>query len=505
MSPKRDSTLKDLKRMVADLRRELAERTTERDEAIAQQAATSSVLKTLSRSSSDLQPVLDALTENAARLCDAGYAAILRRDGEVYRIAAAFALTAEMTEAARNYRAFLEQHPLSPGRGSITGRVAFEGRVVHVADTAVDPEYQLIEASTLGQLRTQLGVPLLRDGELIGVMILARQRVEPFTQRQIELVETFADQAVIAIENARLIADTHEALEQQIATAEVLAVINSSPGDLAPVFDAILEKAHTLCDAAHGHLTIYDGEQFRAVAVHGVPPRFAEMLRQPFRPGLEVARRLLAGESVIHIPDMAALNPSPDNRIGHAAVALGHVRTLLIIPLRKDGALLGYLTAHREDVRPFTDEQIALLQSFAAQAVIAMENARLMNETREALEQQTATAEVLGVINSSPGDLAPVFDAMLEKALNLCEATFGNLLSYDGKLFHVAAAAHGDRGVTERYRRRAPFPVPPGRLSRIVETTEDIVFADDVAHDLSYRGVCQNCANWSMPAVTAAF
>ncbi len=314
-------------------------------------------------------------------------------------------------------------------------------------------------------------------------------------------------------------AERDEAMAQQTATAEVLQVINSSPGDLAPVFDAILEKAHTLCGAAHGHLTIYDGEHFRAVATHGMPERFAELVRQPFRPGYDLAERLRGGEPIFHIPDMAALALRPEDQIGHAAVELGGARTLLAVPLRKDHALLGYITAHRQEVRPFSDKQIALLQNFAAQAVIAMENARLITETREALEQQTATAEVLQVINSSPGDPAPVFDAMLEKAMRLCEAALGVLWTYDGDAFHVVASrgappayaeflaagprrpgpatAHGrllrgsplehlpDVAASEDYRLGDPFPralvdLAGGRTILAVPLRKDDVFLGDI-------------------------
>jgi two-component system NtrC family sensor kinase len=393
---------------------ELRQRTGDLQEALEYQTATSDVLKVISRSTFDLQPVLDTLAETAARLCESGYSAIFRRDGEVYRIAAVVAFSPETMDAARKFQTFLEQHPLVPGRGSITGRVALEGRAVHVADTASDPEYTLSEATTLGNLRTQLGVPLLRQGEPIGVIVVARQRVEPFTNRQVELVHTFADQAVIAMENARLITETREALEQQTATAEVLRVINSSPGDLAPVFDAMLEKAMRLCAAAVAYA------EFRS----NNPPAYGS--------GTAPAR-ILAGERVVHIADMTeedAYRSGDPNR--RAIVDLGGARTSLLVALVKDDAVLGFIMIYRQEVRPFSDKQIALLQNFAAQAVIAMENARLITETQEALEQQTATAEVLQVINSSPGDLAPVFDATLESATTLCESAHGALFIRDG-------------------------------------------------------------------------
>jgi GAF domain-containing protein len=259
-------------------------------------------------------------------------------------------------------------------------------------------------------------------------------------------------------------AERDEALAQQTATAEVLQVINSSPGDLAPVFEALLEKAMRLCDAAFGTFWTYDGEFVHFAAVRG-NPRFEEWTRNVggarVNPGSAV-ERLLRGEPVVHIPDA---RDDEAYRLGNqdrrAVVDVGGARSYLTVPLRKGDNLLGAFAIYRQEVRPFTDKQIALCQNFAAQAVIAMENARLITETRAALEQQTATAEVLGVINSSPGNLAPMFDAMLEKALRLCDGAYGSLLTFDGeKFFH--AATRGETLFTDWARQRGAFSAPSG-------------------------------------------
>ena len=406
------------------------------------QAAVGEVLTAISRSTVDLAAVLQTLTDTALSLCEAEMGFICRRDGEAIIVVTAAGATPEIAGDAEDYRRYQAARPYAIDRGSLAGRVALAGEPVQIPDIAADPEYTLAGATALGKIRTQVGVPLIREGALVGVLILSRQRVEPFSERQVGLLRTFADQAVIAMENARLLGELRESLDQQIATSEILQAINSSPSDLAPVFEAMLERAVQLSESAYGIMNVWEDGQYRAVALRGVPQGLMERWVAAPAPGPRNAlSRIVSGEDMVHIEDLAAYESYHlgDER-SRALVETGGARSLLAVALRKDGVLLGTLSAYRQEVRPFTDKQIALLQGFAQQAVIAMENARLINETREALERQTATTEVLEVINSSPGSLTPVFDTILAKATDLCEAEFGILWLYrDG---FIRAAAH---------------------------------------------------------------
>jgi GAF domain-containing protein len=407
-------------------------------ESLQQQTATADVLKVISRSTFDLQAVLNTLTESAALLCEADMATIARQKGDAYHYATVYKFPPGLEE-------YLKSVPHTPGRGSIIGRTLLEGKVVHLHDVLADPEYRMGEVQKKAGFRTGLGVPLLREGVPIGVINLLRREVRPFTEKQLELLQTFADQAVIAIENVRLFdevqartRDLSESLEQQTATSEVLKVISSSPGELDLVFNAMLENAVRICEAKFGIMFSFSSEGvFRAMSSFGdsrghsigQPHVLSENPHNPLT-------RMAASKATVHIADLTAepayIERNP--RVVRLVESAG-ARTLLDVPMLKDEALIGAFVLYRQEVRPFTDKQIELVKNFAAQAVIAIENTRLLSELRESLQQQTATADVLKVISTSPGELEPVFQAMLKNATRICDANFGIMWGFKDGAF----------------------------------------------------------------------
>jgi GAF domain-containing protein len=473
----------------ARLLNELRQRTTDLTESLEQQTATSEVLKVISRSTFDLQAVLDTLVESAARLCNADMAAITRSEGTVYRHVASYGLTPDEQESAKRV-------PIELNRSTVTGRAVLERKIIHILDGKSDPDFNFAEGLKRIGFRTLLGVPLLREGQPIGVIVLMRKTVNAFSDKQIELVTTFADQAVIAIENVRLFEaeqqrtrELSESLEQQTATSEVLRVISSSPGELELVFEAMLTNATRLCEAKFGVLYLYDEGKLRVGAVHDVPLAFAEARgKEPFTPAPDTGTgKVLATKQAVQIADLAATQSYSDrNPVVVTAVEVGGVRTSLSVPMLKENALVGIISIYRKEVRPFTEKQTTLLQNFAAQAVIAIENTRLLNELRgrtqeltEALEQRTATSEVLGVISSSPGELTSVFDTILANALRLCDADMGHVLRTEAGALSVAAMRGGRPEYAEFLRERGPWrPASHGAPAQAMEQKKPVQIAD---------------------------
>jgi GAF domain-containing protein len=406
-------------------------------ESLEQQTATADVLKVISRSTFELQPVLTTVAETAARLCDAEMAFVARRDGDGFRYVTAVGSTPETTADAIHYqKTVLDTRRFVIGRETMTGRVLLDRLAVQVADIASDTEYKIPETVTVARARTLLGVPLMRETEPIGVLSLARQRVEPFTDQQIELVKTFADQAVIAIENARLLNELRESLEQQTATSEVLRVISTSPTELQPVLDTLVNSASRLCGADDVSIFRLEGDGLLSVAHYG--PLLGPLgFVTPAVRGT-VSGRCVLERRAVHVADLQTETEMfPEG--SELARQLGH-RTILSVPLLREGEPLGAIVLRRGKVEPFTDKQIELVTAFADQAVIAIENVRLFDEVQARLQQQTATANVLKVISRSTFDLQVVLNTLVESAAQLCEADGGTITRQKGKLFYRAAS-----------------------------------------------------------------
>ncbi len=458
---------------------ELRQRTDDLTESLEQQTATSEVLKVISSSPGALEPVFQAMLENATRICEAKFGSMLLRDGDRLKRVA-------IHNAPPSFAKFNRETPVvTPAASSSLTRVMATKQVVHITDLQKDDPNDPL--AKFADARTVVTVPLLKDNEVMGIMGVFRQEVRAFNDKQIELVQNFAAQAVIAIENTRLLNELRQSLEQQTATADVLRVISSSPGELEPVFQSMLQNAARLCEAKFGTLNLFDGEVFKNVALYNVPPAYLKTkLHEVIHPypqsGLAHVMRTKKIALIEDVRESAAY------RAGDPAVTavadLGDARTFMIVPMIKEDALVGVIGIYRQEVRPFTDKQIALVENFAAQAVIAIENTRLLNELRQSLEQQTATADVLRAISSSPGELEPVFEAMLANAVRICHARFGNLLLFDGRNMRVAAMHNAPQAYEEA--RRGDPVVPMNSIMGPLVTTKKVVHIDDLAADERY-------------------
>jgi len=465
----RTSSVDDLKSTVARLTRELGE-------ALDQRTATAEVLRVISTSPGDLEPVFQAMLANAARICEAKFGSLYLYDGDRFRVGALHNAPAAFAEFRRREPVF---HP-PPGTG--LAQIVATKRTFHTPDIRLEKGYVdrnpiFVAGAELGGFRTVLTVPMLKDDNLIGCINIYRQEVRPFTDKQIELVTNFAAQAVIAIENVRLLNelrqrtdDLTETLDQQTATSEVLRIISSSPGELRPVFQAMLENATRICGAEFGMLWLIEGDGFRPVALHGVPPALAEMRQREkvFYVDLETPlARLAQTKQLKHIADatrepayIKGLQPFKEFVDDFGA------RTFVMVPMLKDTALLGAMAIYRKEVRPFTDKQIELVKNFGAQAVIAIENTRLLNELgqrtahlSESLEQQTATSEVLRVISNSLSDIQPVFESIVQSGVKLFSGATVSIALVDNGMVRAAAVADCDPARAHAWRGVFPFPL----------------------------------------------
>jgi two-component system NtrC family sensor kinase len=456
---------------VRDLEKRLAE-------ALEQETATAAVLRVISSSPTNVQPVFDAIAASAVRLCGARIATVFHFDGEFIHLIAHHGYTPEALELRRGL------FPAPPHAGSVTGRAILNRAVVHVADALADGTYPYRDFARAAEVRSVIAVPMLRDERPIGAVTVSRAEPGAFAERQIELLKTFANQAVIAIENVRLFtelqeknrafteahAQTSEALEQQTATAEILRVIASSPTDLQGVLDTVAASAARLCDSVDAQIFRVDGTMLRLAASYGELPKTTSADARPISRG-SVNGRAVVDRQTIHVRDLAAESDA-EFPIGKAyQKRFGH-RTLVATPLLREGTPIGAITIRRMEVRSFSEKEIKLLETFANQAVIAIENVRLFTELQasnreltEALERQTATADILRIIGTSPTDVQPIFDAIVRSASRLCDGEYAILTRYDGELLHLVAQYNPRPGAADETARL--FPQVPRRETAV--------------------------------------
>src|SRR5262245_15293920 len=467
-------------------------RSRELAEVLAQQAATSEILRVISRSYADVQPVFETIVRNAVTLCNSLFANVFRyNDGLLHYVASC--------NTGPSYVELLQaKYPMRPDSSQVSGRVILSRSVVRLEDARADSHYDQRFPTAMGW-RRMLGVPMLHEGKPLGVIVVGWAEAGPVPRALEELLQTFADQAVIAIENARLFdelqarnRDMTEALEQQTATGEILHAISRSPTDVQPVFDTIAKAAMKLCGATSANVFTFDGKLLHAAAIHVINPGGEEAFRRIFpRPadrGTAASRAVLARDVVV-IPDTLT---DPDYTLERPS-HWGY-RSALGVPLIRDGVPIGALALGRSEPGPFPEKQIALLRTFADQAVIAIENVRLFKELEvgnreltEALKQQTATSEILHVISRSPSDVQPVFDTICAAVVKLCRASAANVFTYDGRLLHGAATSVVNPEGREDILRFYPRPADRGTVSGRAILARGVVVIEDVLLDQDYE------------------